>query len=100
MRIAPQAQVDDGLLDVVVAAEVTRGQLLRVFPRVYGGTHLSHPAVSMVRGAEVRIEHWPDGPAPPEAYGDGERLGPVPMTVDVVPGAVRVIGASWQRGAH
>lgn len=93
MRIAPQARIDDGLLDVVIAAEVTRGQLLRVFPRVYGGTHLSHPAVSLVRGRQVRIEHLASGPMPPEAYGDGERLGPVPMTVEVVPGAVRVIGS-------
>lgn len=94
MRIAPQARLDDGLLDVVIAAEVTRGQLLRVFPRVYGGTHLSHPAVSLVRGREVRIEHVLGEPEPPEAYGDGERLGPVPMTVTAVPGAVRVIGST------
>lgn len=92
MRIAPDAVVDDGLADVVIAEGLGRAALLRVFPRVYAGTHLQHPAVRVVRAREVRLEALPGHPAPPEAHGDGERLGALPLTVTVEPGGLRLLG--------
>jgi diacylglycerol kinase (ATP) len=92
MKIAPNALIDDGLLDVVIGGPLTKGQLLRVFPRVYKGSHISHPQVSVQRGRQVTIRPRPDlGPPPPDAHTDGERVGPLPLICTCVPGALRVL---------
>ncbi|MFF7951178.1 diacylglycerol kinase [Streptomyces griseorubiginosus] len=87
MRICPDADLTDGLFDVTVVGDCTRTTLLRVFPRVYRGTHVEHPKVSVVRAARVEI-------AAPDVtgYADGEPLGPLPLTARCVRGAVSVIG--------
>jgi diacylglycerol kinase (ATP) len=86
MRVCPGASPDDGLLDVVVLGALSKGEFLRVFPSVYRGTHVAHPAVSVRKVRSVRLEA-PDV----VAYADGERVGPVPVTCEVRPGALRVI---------
>ncbi|MFH9549651.1 diacylglycerol kinase [Streptomyces sp. NPDC017435] len=87
MRICPGADLADGLFDVTVVGECSRTTLLRVFPKVYRGTHVGHPAVSVHRAAKVEI-----AAAGVSGYADGERLGALPLTARCVPGAVRVIG--------
>ncbi|HET9299992.1 MAG TPA: diacylglycerol kinase family protein [Candidatus Polarisedimenticolaceae bacterium] len=90
MRIAPQAVLDDGLLDLVLVREVGKLELLRVFPRVYRGAHVDHPAVSVARAREARV--IADRPLVP--WGDGEPLHEVPareITFRVVPRALRVV---------
>ncbi|GHA79652.1 diacylglycerol kinase [Streptomyces termitum] len=86
MRICADARPDDGLLDVTVVGDVDRATLLKVFPRVYRGTHLDHPAVTTHRVRSVTL----DAPAT-TGYADGEPLGPLPLTVECVPGALRVL---------
>lgn len=86
MRVTPGAQMTDGLLDVLVVSRLSRAELLRVFPQVYAGGHVGHPAVTITRGREVRLEA-----AGITAWADGEPFHPVPLTARVVPGAVRVI---------
>ena len=86
MRVCPQAQVDDGLLDLIWLRRVTTAQFLRVFPRVYRGTHTTHPAVRSYTGRRIEIQAHGQ-----VAYADGERLGPVPVTIEVVPSALPVI---------
>ncbi|WP_157247307.1 diacylglycerol/lipid kinase family protein [Nonomuraea typhae] len=86
MRISPDARPDDGLLDVVVLGAVPKAEFVRVFPRVYKGTHVRHPAVSVHRVREVRVEA-PDV----VAYADGERVGAAPVTCRVEPGALTVL---------
>lgn len=86
MRVCPRARVDDGLLDVTVVTPISTAGFLRVFPRVYRGDHLDHPAVRTARGRVVTLR------APGvTAYADGERLAPLPLTVRCVPGAMRVL---------
>lgn len=87
MRICPGADLADGLFDVTVVGDCSRTTLLRVFPKVYRGTHVGHPAVSVHRAAKVEI-----AAAGVSGYADGERLGALPLTARCVPGAVRVIG--------
>ncbi|MFD5553274.1 diacylglycerol kinase [Streptomyces sp. NPDC127068] len=88
MRICAGADPTDGLLDVTVVGDCSRTTLLRVFPRVYRGTHLDHPKVTVHRAARVELA------APGvTGYADGEPLGPLPLAVTCVPGAVRVAGA-------
>ncbi|WP_392542106.1 diacylglycerol kinase [Oryzobacter telluris] len=86
MKVTPDALFDDGLLDVLVLHRIGTPEFLRVFPTVFKGTHTSHPAVEVLRAREVRLEATGI-----VAYADGERFGPLPMTVEAVPGALTVL---------
>jgi len=88
MRICPDARPADGLLHVVVIGPVPVTTFLRVFPRVFGGGHVRHPAVTTYTGREVAVEGDEC-----EMWADGDLLGPLPLTCEVVPGAVQVAGA-------
>ncbi|MFH8992176.1 diacylglycerol kinase [Streptomyces sp. NPDC017940] len=87
MRICAGADMADGLFDVTVVGECSRTTLLKVFPRVYRGTHLDHPVVTVHRAAKVEL-----AAAGTTGYADGERLGELPLTARCVPGAVRILG--------
>ncbi|MBT0995150.1 diacylglycerol kinase family lipid kinase [Cellulomonas sp. DKR-3] len=92
LQIAPDARVDDGLLDVVVAGPFTRRGVVRIFPGIYRGRHVGDPRVRISRARRVLIEPVDAlGVAPPPAFADGERIGPLPLEVEVVPGALRVL---------
>lgn len=86
MNVTPHAELDDGLFDVLVVGRLSRLQFLRIFPSVYKGTHLSDPRVSVVRAKRVTIDA--DAVV---AYADGERVGPLPLDIEVVPNALRVL---------
>ncbi|MGH8984264.1 MAG: diacylglycerol/lipid kinase family protein [Acidimicrobiia bacterium] len=90
MMITPDAELDDGQLDVCVVGPVSRPEFLWSFPKVFRGTHVHHPAVHMQRGREVVIESL-DASVPIELYGSGERIGPLPARLEAVPGALRVM---------
>ena len=80
MIVAPMAQIDDGLLDVVLIEHVGRIDFLRTFPRVFRGTHVSHPAVRIWKGKEVSIE-TPAGPCPVLVDGDVQCETPIQVRV-------------------
>ncbi len=86
MKVTPDAVLDDGLLDVLVLHRISTPEFLRVFPRVFTGAHVTHPAVEILRAREVHLEATGI-----VAYADGERFGPLPMTVEAVPGALTVL---------
>jgi len=86
MRVAPEASITDGTLDVFVLAPVTRRRFLWLYPRVFSGRHVGEPEVSLQRGKRVRV----DAPGI-MAYADGERLWSLPIDVEVVPAACRVL---------
>ncbi|MEV5507235.1 diacylglycerol kinase [Streptomyces orinoci] len=88
MRICADARLDDGLFDITVVGPCHRRTLLTVFPRVYRGSHLGHPKVTVHRAARVSL-----AAEAVTGYADGEPLGPLPLTAEAVPGAVRVLGA-------
>ncbi|MDP9844472.1 diacylglycerol kinase [Streptosporangium lutulentum] len=86
MRVCPDALPDDGLLDVTILGAVPKSEFLRLFPRVYKGSHVTHPSVTVRRARRITLE------APGvTAYADGERIGPTPLTCEIVPGALRVL---------
>lgn len=89
MRIAPQAQVDDGLADLVLVRPMARWQLPLRMPRVYLGAHLDRPSVSWRRARTVRLEAA--GPFPPFDV-DGEVMPSGSATFTVLPGALRFLG--------
>jgi diacylglycerol kinase (ATP) len=86
MRIVPHAGLDDGMLDLFVVARMSKLRFLRVFPRVFSGTHTDLPEVSFRSIRTVSIS----APAV-VAYADGERIGPLPVEISVVPGALRML---------
>jgi diacylglycerol kinase (ATP) len=88
MQIAPDARPDDGILDVAVIGPVAAHTLLRVFPRVFRGTHIRHPQCTMYRARRIRLLDTTT-----ELWGDGERLGAAPLELEAVPGALHVAGA-------
>jgi diacylglycerol kinase (ATP) len=87
MHIAPDASVTDGLLDVVVVRAASKLRLIRSMPKLYDGTHVDLDDVLVMRGREVRVSSR----RPVTAYGDGERLAPLPITTSVRPGALSVL---------
>ena len=90
MHVAPKARPDDGLLDLVVVPALPKHVLVTRLPRLYSGTHLEVPGVKLFRGRHVELE-----PLGEPALGeiDGEPVARLPMTVDLVPGALQVWGA-------
>ena len=86
IRICPDADPTDGLLDVVVGGRLSRTALVRLRPQAYRGRHLGHPLVSGYRARTVEVVA--EGIT---GYADGERCLPLPVTVTCVAGALRVL---------
>ncbi len=83
MLVCPDAHINDGLFDVMVLHPITKIEFLRVFPRVFKGTHITHPAVEIIRSRTVTIR------ATAVAYADGERIGDTPLTAECVDGVLQ-----------
>jgi diacylglycerol kinase (ATP) len=86
MRIVPDADPADGLLDVIFASPLGRLGVTRLKPLLRNGSHVGDPRVTVLRAREMRIEAEDI-----VAYADGERLGALPVEVSCVPGAVRLL---------
>ncbi len=86
MMICPEASPEDGLFDVLLIGDVTRGDLVRTLPKIYRGTHLPHPKAELLRGSVVSVDA--DVALPVEL--DGEQPGTTPVRFDVVPKALRL----------
>ncbi|MGP3922983.1 diacylglycerol kinase [Streptomyces sp. 8N616] len=86
MRMCPEAALSNGRLAVTVVEAVGRSELVRVFPRVYKGTHTTHPRVRTFTARSVTVES-------PGVFGyaDGELVGDLPLRVQCVPAAVTVM---------
>ena len=86
LRITQGAEIDDGWLDVVIIKPTSKPDLVRTYPKLYSGKHVHHPQYEHHRARSVTV-------AAPGivAYADGERIGSLPLTIDVVPRALRVL---------
>ena len=87
IRIAPEAALDDGLADITVVERVSLAEVASNLPILYSGALYSHPKVRHWRGARVRIEGEPETPVEL----DGEPVGTLPLDVEVIPRALRVV---------
>ena len=83
MLVCPNASISDGYFDVMVLHPVTKLEFLKVFPKVFAGTHVTHPAVEIVRSKTIRIE------SKAVAYADGERIGQLPVVAECINSAVQ-----------
>jgi len=87
MLIAPEASIRDGWLDVVVANAISRWELIKTFPKVFSGSHTSHPEVEIFRARHIRLETDPPSLLTP----DGEMLGATPIAVEILPGKLQFL---------
>jgi len=85
MLVCPHAQINDGLFDVMILEPVSKVEFLKVFPKVFSGSHLSHPAVKTYRTQKISIS------ADAVAYADGERIGRAPVSAECISAA----GLTW-----
>jgi diacylglycerol kinase (ATP) len=85
MLVCPHAQINDGLFDVMILEPVTKVEFLKVFPKVFSGSHISHPAVKTFRTQKISIV------ADAVAYADGERIGLAPVSAECIASA----GLTW-----
>ena len=85
LRITEGAVLDDGLLDVVIIKPISKPDLVRTYPKLFKGTHVHHPQYEHHLARSVTV-------AAPGivSYADGERFGPLPLTVECAPGALTV----------
>jgi YegS/Rv2252/BmrU family lipid kinase len=83
MKIAPQAKLDDGLFDVVLVKGMRIIEFLRNVWKIYTGSHLTHPKISLIRGH--KIEAYPQEEEDILIELDGEQLGKLPALFEVVP---------------
>jgi diacylglycerol kinase (ATP) len=88
--VCPDADPTDGLFDITLVRGAKRRDLVKMLPGLRTGNHVHHPLVTTSRAREVRIGEdngW-------VAYADGERIGPLPVEVSLVPGALTVVGST------
>ncbi|MGH8571615.1 MAG: sphingosine kinase, partial [Gammaproteobacteria bacterium] len=89
LKICPAARLDDGLFDITVVGPITRNRLVRARPKLKIGTHIEEREISTLQAREVTLagdNGW-------IAYADGDPQGPLPMSVECVKAAIRVITA-------
>ncbi|MGH2935137.1 MAG: diacylglycerol/lipid kinase family protein [Gaiellaceae bacterium] len=86
MWLAPDAQPDDGLFDVLTIGDVTKLDFATTAPKLYRGTHLSHPKVDLVRARVVAVDAHERLPIEL----DGEQVGTTPARFEIMPGALRL----------
>lgn len=85
MLVSPNSSMTDGLLEVFIVRPVSRTRFLRIFPKVFQGSHLEEPEVVVETATSVRLDS-PDI----AAYADGDRIGLLPVEITVIPASVLV----------
>ncbi|WP_430866754.1 diacylglycerol/lipid kinase family protein [Demequina aurantiaca] len=113
--VSPESSMTDGKLELVLAEPLSKGAIVKLFPKLYDGTHVGDPRVRIIQATKIEIAPAginqllspgapgaPGAPADsrgfvgaalPPAFADGELVGRAPMTVTAAPGALRVLGA-------
>lgn len=83
MLVCPDADLQDGYLDLMILNPVSKREFVQIFPSVYKGEHVSHPQVEIKKVTSITIE------ANAVCYADGERIGPLPAEINIAPGALK-----------
>jgi diacylglycerol kinase (ATP) len=87
MLISPSSSITDGLLDLFIVHKISRFELVRLFPKVFSGGHVTHPAVEFVSAKKVEL--YADSVP---AFADGESVGQTPLKVEILPKALKLFG--------
>ncbi|MGH2877650.1 MAG: diacylglycerol/lipid kinase family protein [Solirubrobacteraceae bacterium] len=87
MRMAPDASLRDGQLDVVIVGHTPKARFLALLPTVFSGSHVRRAGIEVLRGREIEIA----ASRPFDLYADGDPIAPLPATIRVLPSAVRAL---------
>ena len=82
MQVCPNADMNDGLIDLMILNPVSKREFVRIFPSVYEGKHIQHPQVEIIQAKEIYLE------SNAVCYADGERIGPLPVTISIAESAL------------
>jgi diacylglycerol kinase (ATP) len=85
--MAPNAKMDDGLLDVVLLNKISRLKLLRLFTSIYDGSHIDYPEIEYFQAKSVKVIEQ----TPTKLIPDGEVIGPTPADFECIPSAIRFL---------
>ena len=96
MKVLPNAVMNDGLLDVCIVEALSKPAFLRAFPRVFVGSHTTHPKVRMWTGTRVQVE----ADRRVLVYADGELVGSLPAIFEVRPAALPVVVGPDAKGVR
>jgi diacylglycerol kinase (ATP) len=96
MKVLPNAVMNDGLLDVCIVEALSKPAFLRAFPRVFLGSHTTHPKVRMRTGTRVQVE----ANRRVLVYADGELVGSLPAIFEVRPAALPVVVGPDAKGVR
>jgi len=91
MKITPNADPCDGLLDVITIKDMNKLRLLYNFPRLYKGTHITHPKVDIYKAINIAMQT----PERMLLQLDGEVVGEAPASFSIIPSALRVISGGF-----
>lgn len=84
--IAPDAKIDDGLLDIVILKKISRPRILKLFPSIYSGKHIQYPEIQTYKAQQIEIDT--DYPMP--LMPDGEIIGETPVKISCIKGALEI----------
>lgn len=87
MKVAPEAKMDDGVFDIIIFGDLSKPDLIRSFPLIYEGKHLSHPKLKLYRGSKVRVSSGGKG----LIEVDGEIPGSDEAEFELLPRALKII---------
>ena len=87
MKIAPEASMNDGLLNICIVKEISKWELLRQFPKVYNGTHIFHPKIIMTTGKKIKVVSDEDR----EIFADGEYVGKLPAECTIGKQTIQIL---------
>jgi diacylglycerol kinase (ATP) len=87
MKVAPDASLNDGLLDVCIIGDISKFDLLKSLPMVYKGTHGSHPKVRMDKAKTVTVV----SAEKVLVHADGEMLGTGPVSFSIIPAVLNIV---------
>jgi YegS/Rv2252/BmrU family lipid kinase len=87
MLMAPTAEIDDGLMDIIIAGKLSRASLLATLPKIFKGTHIHHPALQSIKAKKAVIKTSPNKTLLP----DGELWGSTPTTVQIHPKMIQYL---------
>lgn len=89
MKVCPGADIRDGVAEILIVGELPKLAFLRLFPKVFSGSHVHHPVTRVLQSSAFTL-HAPGQ----TAWADGEYIGTTPVRLHVQPRAIRIIGAA------
>ena len=87
MKVAPEALIDDGVFDIIILGDLSKPELIKSFPLIYDGKHLSHPKLKFYRGSKVKVKSGGKG----LIEVDGEIPGSDDAEFEILPKALNIL---------